>query len=468
MLSDILLSNGEAILANAIRYNNSDLVQFLMDRGADQHREIIGRKDSRSPEENSPGIPIIRTTPLGGATRQRNFWLADTLVKRGASITDLELYEATSRCNVDKDPTFLNLFLHALDGRACAAPCSYAHAIEGPISSVLVNRFLEVGLDPRGQITVPTVIPKRCRTPSPMSVLDLTVLSGKRELFCSLLNSRKWDSQAKGNALAMCIEGRCNDLVPKLLDAGADVNYQGKMGERYVTPLVIAVQAQDVSIIHSLLEAGADIDWTPSETSSGEDFSILQHAVSTKNKQIVETLIQAGADVNAPASWHHGKTALQNAVFNRNMELIDVLLISGANTNQGPAQVAGATALQFASILGYIEIAHKLLTEGAEVDAARALFCGRTALEGAAEYGHIDMLQLLLNEGASVHGAGREQYIRAVNLAESRTHYAAAELLKNFGGWDEEDARPVIWEDFWRSGIAREEQAGEDVIIEKV
>lgn len=50
------------------------------------------------------------------------------------------------------------------------------------------------------------------------------------------------------------------------------------------------------------------------------------------------------------------------------------------------------------------------------------------------------MIQLLLNEGASIEGPGRRQYIRAIKLAEEHTHYAAAQLLRDHGGWNESDA----------------------------
>ncbi|PKY07206.1 ankyrin [Aspergillus campestris IBT 28561] len=448
MLSGILLSNGQQILVNAIRSDDSGLVQFLLDCGADQASDNIERRKNRFLEYDSPSTLGILTTPLEQATLKGELQLAETLVERGVSITDFELCEATRRCGHYGDFEFLNLFLHGLDGRACAAPNSYASALSASNSSFIVARLLNTGLDPRGKVIISTDNIIQRKRLSSMSVLDIGAMLGEKELFRSLLNFGNWDSQTKGQALAMCIDGECKDLVQELLDAGADVNHQVLIDASYVTPLVIAVQAQDVSMILSLLTAGADIGWTSPETSSGKDLTILQHAVSTGDKEIVEILLQAGADVNAPASRHLGKSALQCAAHGGNMELVDTLLMAGATINQEPAEAGGATALQFASILGYINIARKLLSEGAEVDAPRALYWGRTALEGAAEFGRIDMLQLLLTEGASVHGLARRQYIRAIKLAGSRTHYAAAKLLRDFGGWGEDDACQIEQEVF--------------------
>ncbi|PLN83089.1 ankyrin [Aspergillus taichungensis] len=342
MLSGILLSNGQQILVNAIKFDDSGLIRFLMDCGADQLGEDIEHQKFKSSGEDVPSTTGILNTPLGQATYQGELQLAETLVER-----------ATQRCQIYGDFAFLDLFLHALDGRTCAAPNSYA-----------IDRLLDTGLDPQGNVTICVGRITRCRRLSPI------------ELFRSLLIFGNWDSRTKGRALAMCIDSECKNLV--LIDG-----------------------SYDVSMILNLLTAGADIGWTSPETSTG-------------NKEIVEILLQAGADVNAPASRHLGKSALQCAAHGGNMELVDTLLMAGATVDQGPAEAGGATALQFASILGHINIARKLLREGAEIDAPRALYWGRTALEGAAE------------SGASVHGTTRRH----------RTQYAAAKLLRDFGGWE--------------------------------
>ncbi|KAH9211437.1 hypothetical protein DL95DRAFT_511072 [Leptodontidium sp. 2 PMI_412] len=117
-----------------------------------------------------------------------------------------------------------------------------------------------------------------------------------------------------------------------------------------------------------------------------------------------------------------------------------MLLEAGADVNAPPAYQGGATAIQIAAIQGYLGIARKLLEVGANVNAARASFHGRTALEGAAENGRIDMLHLLLGGGTLIEGRGRRQYIRAVKLAETNGHNAAAKLLKSYSCWTELDS----------------------------
>jgi ankyrin repeat protein len=56
---------------------------------------------------------------------------------------------------------------------------------------------------------------------------------------------------------------------------------------------------------------------------------------------------------------------------------------------------------------------------------------GYTALEAAAKYGRIDMLKLLLNAGADITSDfGRSQLMRALDLATTMGHDAAAKFLK--------------------------------------
>lgn len=366
-------------------------------------------------------------------------------MKRGAPVTDLELYDAVRWHSTNFE--FLDLFLRVLAGKHCAAPSTYAKAIEGRNASSIVQRLLNAGVDPRGKI-----VPDDLQSPTIThnlhfdideklleSVLERAVVLQGGKFLHILLHIASWTRQDKGRALTLCLAHNKHHLIQVLLDAEADVNQELMIASDYITPLVIAIKMQNYPLTKKLLSAGADIKWTPPACMHGP--TMLQRAVDAGDKEIVKLLLLSGADVNESASSRGGKTALQQATHNGNIELVDTLLTAGADVNQGPALEGGATALQFASIRGYIGIARRLLDEGADIDAPRSLYFGRTALEGAAGSGRIDTLHLLLVEGASVHGTGRKQYVRAIKLAESRTHYAAAELLRDFGGWDEEDAR---------------------------
>ncbi|KAG4253239.1 hypothetical protein FPRO03_07199 [Fusarium proliferatum] len=136
-----------------------------------------------------------------------------------------------------------------------------------------------------------------------------------------------------------------------------------------------------------------------------------------------------------------GRSPLQLSVEAGNLELVNCLLHDGANVNAPPADNSGATALQLAAIEGHLDIARELLNHGALVNARGAQSHGRTSLEGAAEYGRVNMLELLIYHGALITGHGRDQFVRAVRLATKGSFYVAADLLKRSGGWTKEDGR---------------------------
>jgi hypothetical protein len=93
--------------------------------------------------------------------------------------------------------------------------------------------------------------------------------------------------------------------------------------------------------------------------------------------------------------------------------------------------VWGLTALQAAAKGGYLHIADVLLEKGASANVRGSEKCGYTALEAAASKGRIDMLKLLLNAGSDITtDFGRSQLRRALTLATSGGHDAAARFLK--------------------------------------
>ncbi|KAJ5707157.1 ankyrin [Penicillium malachiteum] len=175
-------------------------------------------------------------------------------------------------------------------------------------------------------------------------------------------------------------------------------------------------------------------DWASKASGSGT-YTPLQAAVKTQQVPIFcDLLLLKGADVNYLGEGALRRTPLQHAVELGNMEIFDLLIECGADVNAPPADDGGATALQIAAIQGFIGIARRLIDLGADIHQAAAVKNGRTALMGAAEYGRIDMLQLLLDEGALVSGGFNCEldFPEAIDIAESRGHYAAARLLTSF------------------------------------
>lgn len=93
-------------------------------------------------------------------------------------------------------------------------------------------------------------------------------------------------------------------LGTTFIDSQADVNVETTLYGYYTTlsaatPLVLAVEQQDISLIRRLLNAGADSRYPPAFVS----------AASTENKQIMKIILEAEANISSLSSESCGITA---------------------------------------------------------------------------------------------------------------------------------------------------------------
>lgn len=119
--------------------------------------------------------------------------------------------------------------------------------------------------------------------------------------------------------LMYAVLGKIN-LVKLLLAAGANVNLLDNIGQ---SPLMLAIYYEhpDSEIIKLLINSGANIN---AQTNVGTP---LIYAVNMQEVEIVKLLLNAGANVNIPVN---GLTPLHVAVINNNIGLVQLLLEHGA------------------------------------------------------------------------------------------------------------------------------------------
>ncbi|TGO28521.1 hypothetical protein BPAE_0026g00100 [Botrytis paeoniae] len=151
-------------------------------------------------------------------------------------------------------------------------------------------------------------------------------------------------------------------VVTTLLQAGAHLDHLSKNG----TALNIATRQVNKKVVALLLKAGAD----PNASSGDSCGTALQEAIKRENKAIIDLLIEKGAEVNASSSSSCG-TALQEAIKRENKAIIDLLIERGAEVN-APANRRSGTALQEAVKKGNEWIITKLIQLGADVNASGA------------------------------------------------------------------------------------------------
>jgi ankyrin repeat protein len=254
-----------------------------------------------------------------------------------------------------------------------------------------------------------------------------------------------------GFPLQVAAGGGVLEMVRVLLDAGADVNSQGGIEG---TALHVAAVHGDLEIVKILLDAGADVN-----LSCRLYGTVLGTAVAYSKKEIVRVLLDAGADINSQAGERG--TALHIAATTGHLEIVRLLLDAGANLNlscgiygtalgyavaHSKKEIvrvlldAGAdvnskvgkrgTALQIAAANGHLDIVELLLDAGANLN----LSCGiyGTALGYAAALGHLEMVKLLLNRGADMNLTGRWD-LTALKLAQKYKNEQVVKLLLRAG-----------------------------------
>ncbi|OQD86547.1 hypothetical protein PENANT_c007G00022 [Penicillium antarcticum] len=388
VLRGVLNVSGPGILATALLAKNTDLARYLLEHDADREYRM-GNEDH----------VLSNQTPLEAAIEVGNVTFAETLLKRGAKVTDSVLAGAIS-----KDPVLLKHLLARFGG---CAPTAVGIAV---FCGEPLQLLQEAGVDPTGVPQIPEYYWDLgdFQLPPPESVLEVAVVARNREALQFLLQWTPWNAKLIGRALTFAILLQLNEMVEDLLPFDSDMT-------------------QEITIQCPYYE-----DDFGEVAGERETYTPLQAAVNRQMIHVARALMEK-ADVNYLGHGVRCRTALQHAVEKGNMELINLLLSKhGARIDEPPATDGGATALQISCLKGYMGITRRLLDLGADVNEAPAKHNGRTALQGAAEYGRIDILHMLLNEGALVIGEGEMQYRKAVELAEQNGHNAAARMLRSW------------------------------------
>ena len=211
-----------------------------------------------------------------------------------------------------------------------------------------------------------------------------------------------------------------------------------------MTALLWAAQANDLSMVKSLLEAGAD-------PNLGNRYHItpLWLAALNRSPEMIELLIQFGAD--ATAALPHGETPLMVAGRTGDPESIRILIAEGADPNASES-LHGETGLMWASAENHPEAIRALVAGGAEIDKhSRALDLapmdwkmpsmtllsalpvgGWTAAMYAARQNSAEAMATLIELGANLDEQD-EDGTTALSLAIMNWHYDLAAVLLEAG-----------------------------------
>ena len=123
-----------------------------------------------------------------------------------------------------------------------------------------------------------------------------------------------------------------------------DLDYmEGNVELNHVTPLMMAVIAEDLAMIKVFVEHGADVN-----AKRSDDMSVLQIAIFSNNAEIIEYLISKGANPHEILSNEDDSymTLLMMASYHGCLESVKILVKNGANVNARSSR--GNTALNSA------------------------------------------------------------------------------------------------------------------------
>uniref|UniRef100_A0A803SU80 Ankyrin 1 n=1 Tax=Anolis carolinensis TaxID=28377 RepID=A0A803SU80_ANOCA len=187
------------------------------------------------------------------------------------------------------------------------------------------------------------------------------------------------------------------------------------------TPLHITAREGHLDCACALLEKEAS-----QTVMTKKGFTPLHVASKYGKVDVAEVLLEHNAQPNAAGK--NGLTPLHVAVHHNNLDIVKVLLPKGAS----PHSVAwnGYTPLHIAARQNQMEVASSLLQYGASANAESTQ--GVTPLHLAAQEGHADMVLLLLSKQANGN-LGNKSGLTPLHLVAQEGHVHVADVLLRHG-----------------------------------
>lgn len=216
-------------------------------------------------------------------------------------------------------------------------------------------------------------------------------------------------------------------LIKLLLDKNADVTLQNK---NLQTALHIAAE-EDLNDICKILveyQPKAETKTVNLLSTNSNGFAPLHIAAVAGKTSLVEYFIKMGVDVNTTSE--HGETALHLALNNGNLDLVKLLLSFDADVMAKTSN--GYTALHYASKFGDVNackllMEHQPKLESKKADIYALDICGNSSIFTAASLGNTEVVEYFINLGIDInrknesertilHKAVQENYQELVKL----------------------------------------------------
>ena len=208
------------------------------------------------------------------------------------------------------------------------------------------------------------------------------------------------------------------DIIRALIEAGAKVDSFTRWGRMHedlnfssATPLHVAAVAGQPEIVRLLIEAGKDINGYINFRNHRNYHNALSLGLKENpNQEVAKLLIQAGADVNAfnfsNKTPLHTVAAMHEDVT-MSVNIATALINAGANLNPKVSRSnslsfhVGYTPLHTAASVNHIEMVKLLIKHGANINSKDE--ADNSPLHWAIYNGHGKLANLLIESGAYIH-----------------------------------------------------------------
>ncbi|MEO1041431.1 MAG: ankyrin repeat domain-containing protein [Pseudomonadota bacterium] len=206
--------------------------------------------------------------------------------------------------------------------------------------------------------------------------------------------------------------------VDNAIAQGANLDVRLEFG---ATPLLWAIDSQDLSITSALLDAGADPNLADDDGATA-----LMIACELGGEEITRRLVEANADVNETRA--DGISPLAICARHATSGAVSALLAAGANPTKGDAD--GRTPVMWAASGGKAESVRLLAEAGANINAVST--AGFTPLFFSIKSQDLETLKTVLALGGHTDHIGPKE-TTAVQLAVYQQNFSAVGLLMNHG-----------------------------------
>ena len=250
------------------------------------------------------------------------------------------------------------------------------------------------------------------------TALNFAFVADNKEIFNLLLEAGA-DINHGRSVLAECMgRGDRDSWAEFLLSKGADANYLGPKGDRFV-PIIQAVLSGNTNYVAALLRHHVDL--TARYINGADNFSPLELAMDEGHMDIavlIRNYVMEGPTNTVGFAAAHG-----------NSELLSRLLQSNS-TSINERDDLGFTPLHWAAQAGQDAIVKQLLVDGASINSTDPK--GNTPLHWAVFTGHSNVVEMLIanKAGLNVKGSGEKS---PLYLAVQQGFTLLAEMLLKAG-----------------------------------